>query len=289
MGKPVRERDASIISCLHASMNSSASDPRDKVFAITGLLTPPIRAMILIDYMSNIDEVFTQAVLACIVDCQDLEILCYASLPASSDHVEAPVFTVHDFQRFIAHKVGERRVDRDRHFVVERSEGLIPTGQILPRLTVRAHFLDACLESVSDGTVDHTTGWNFDGDSSSLSTAVRSLWGNFLVASQGLTEVRSFVSLRKNIRNIKDHCSPQDWSSFRTQYSIGFTSGHCLPGDAIATVDRLSRPLLLCMVDTGCYRLVGTCVLWATRKFADSEQVNTSQAWVSDDIDMANR
>ncbi|KAH4412081.1 hypothetical protein HBH92_107130 [Parastagonospora nodorum] len=152
------ERDASIISCLHASMNSSASDPRDKVFAITGLLTPHIRAMISIDYMSTIDEVFTQAVLACIVDCQDLEILCYASLPASADHTKTPIFTVHDFRQFLAHRVGEIRVDRDPHFIVERSEGLIPTSQILPRLTVRAHFLDACLESISDGTVDHITG-----------------------------------------------------------------------------------------------------------------------------------
>ncbi|KAH6326702.1 hypothetical protein HBI38_053210 [Parastagonospora nodorum] len=282
------ERDANIISCLHASMNSSASDSRDKVFAITGLLKPDMRAMISIDYMSTVDEIFAQAVLACIVDCQDLEILCYASLPASPDHVKAPVFTVHEFQRFIAHKVCERRVDRDRHFVVERSEGLIPTGQILPRLMVRAHFLDACVESTSDGFGDCITNGTFGENHSSWSPAIISMWEKFGLAFQSLNEVWDFAWLHESIWDMKDRSSSQDWSGFRTEYSIGFTSGHCLPGDAIATVDGLSRPFLLRMVDTGCYRLVGTCVLWATRKFADSEQVDPSQAWVSDDIAMAN-
>jgi len=278
------KRDASVISCLHASMNSSASDPRDKVFAITGLLKPHIRAMISIDYMSTVDEVFAQAVFACIVDCQDLEILCFASLSAGDDHATTPVFTVYDFQQFLAHRVGERRFGRVRRLVVERSEGFVPTSQILPRLKVRAHFLDACVESVSDGTEAHITNWNFDGDPSLLSGAIHSMWGNFITASQGHTEVRGFVSLRENIREIKDRSSQQDWSSFRTQYSMGFVSGHCLPGDIVARLDGVSRPLLLRMVDTGSYRLVGTCVLWATRKFADSEQVSPSQAWISDNV-----
>lgn len=142
--------------------------------------------------------------------------------------------------------------------------------------------MDACVESVSDGTEAHITNWNFDGDPSSLTAAIHSMWENFVTASQGHTEVCDFASLRKNIRNIKDRSSPQELSSFRTQYSMGFTSGHCLPGDIVATLDGVSRPLLLRMVDTGSYRLVGICVLWATKKFADPEQVSPSQAWISD-------
>jgi hypothetical protein len=95
-------RDFSLVSCLRTSLDSSASDPRDKVFAITGLLDPYIRAMIVIDYMLPVEEVFRQAVSVCIVERGDLELLEYAELPeidGLTSTLTAPTFSMPHRQR----------------------------------------------------------------------------------------------------------------------------------------------------------------------------------------------
>jgi hypothetical protein len=74
-----------IILCLNMSLNCSASDTRDQVFAITGLLHPCTRAMIPIDYMSSVEDVLATAVTACIVERGDLDVLCYARLPKGAN------------------------------------------------------------------------------------------------------------------------------------------------------------------------------------------------------------
>lgn len=83
-----------IILCLNMSLNCSASDARDRIFAITGLLHPCIRAMIPIDYISSVQEVLATAVTACIAECGDLDVLSYARLPKGADPHTAPSLTI---------------------------------------------------------------------------------------------------------------------------------------------------------------------------------------------------
>jgi hypothetical protein len=90
-----------IILCLNMSLNCSASDLRDQVFAITGLLHPCTRAIIRIDYLLSLDEVLATAVIACIAECGDLDVLCYARLPKDGDRHNAPSLRTEQFKAYL--------------------------------------------------------------------------------------------------------------------------------------------------------------------------------------------
>jgi hypothetical protein len=94
-------RNSDIISLLSMSLNCSASDPRDKVFAIVSLLQQHIRSMISIEYMATTQEVFTQAVMACIHACGDLEILSFAEVLSEERKPAEASFTMENFLQFL--------------------------------------------------------------------------------------------------------------------------------------------------------------------------------------------
>jgi hypothetical protein len=120
------QRKTDMISCLGISMNSSSSDPRDKVFSILSLVDSRVRAMISVSYRSSQQQVFADAVVACIAECRDLTILEYCALsttsapklsqyidvvnpnncapPADIDILTTPTFTMDSFKRFLTHK-----------------------------------------------------------------------------------------------------------------------------------------------------------------------------------------
>ncbi|KAF2834021.1 hypothetical protein CC86DRAFT_451526 [Ophiobolus disseminans] len=102
----ILKRDRGIMSCLRLAMACSASDPKDKVFAITSLLRPEIRFLIPINYTSSLGEVLRNAVTACIAECGDLSILSYASLPSNGKHSLGmdPTFTATHFKEFLANE-----------------------------------------------------------------------------------------------------------------------------------------------------------------------------------------
>ena len=95
------QRSTGIIPLLSMSTKSSASDPRDIVFAITSVLYPETRAVITIDYMLSLEEVFAQAVMACIAECPDSEILSYAALPPGAHTLTTPSFTMTHFKEYL--------------------------------------------------------------------------------------------------------------------------------------------------------------------------------------------
>jgi hypothetical protein len=97
-----------IISLLSMSLNCSASDPRDKVFAIVSLLEPEVRAMISIEYMATTQEVFTQAVMACIRACGDLEILSFAEVLSEERKPAEASFTMDNFLQFLQQRKARR-------------------------------------------------------------------------------------------------------------------------------------------------------------------------------------
>jgi hypothetical protein len=95
-------RPGDILSCLTMSLNCSSSDPRDHVFAITSLLDPQIRNMISIDYRATSQQALSNAVMACVAHCGDLDILCYAKLAADADFTTATSFGIEDLRIFLA-------------------------------------------------------------------------------------------------------------------------------------------------------------------------------------------
>jgi hypothetical protein len=97
-------RNPSIISLLSMSLKCSASDPRDRVFAIASLLPSHVRALISIDYMATTHEVFRQAVMACIRECGDLEILSFAQILSEDRSPAEASFTMESFLQFLQQK-----------------------------------------------------------------------------------------------------------------------------------------------------------------------------------------
>ncbi|KAF2819466.1 HET-domain-containing protein [Ophiobolus disseminans] len=91
----------SFIECLAMSMQASASDERDKIFAIANLLEPRIRDMVPVDYSLDYDCVIDNAIMACIVECRDLRILSFARLPKHADCPTACAFGMEDFKLFL--------------------------------------------------------------------------------------------------------------------------------------------------------------------------------------------
>jgi hypothetical protein len=255
------ERDSSIVSCLRTSLDSAASDPRDKVFAIAGLLKPHIRAMITIDYMLPVEDVFTQAVIVCIVERGDLELLRYAELLAADDLI-ARAFSMSHLQRFLVNtKKNANPVVGD---TIVRSHGYIPAGQLLPRLEVRACFLDTCTKS-SNSTADELVA-TVKTCASDLTqpiglNPVRAVCTIFGFSPDAFVIEKNGGELAMDIKDLRQRSSSQKWTNFSTRYSLGFTSGHCLAEDVVTSIDGLSRPCLMRRIGKDCYRIVGTCYL----------------------------
>jgi hypothetical protein len=121
------------------------------LFAILGLVPLGARASISIDFMLAIEEVLAQAVFACIVKCNHLGLLSFASLPASEDNAAASCFTEREFMKYLATTEYNVRPyeNRTTDSYFARCDGPLPSGQILPRLLVYARLLDTCVESHS--------------------------------------------------------------------------------------------------------------------------------------------
>jgi hypothetical protein len=72
--------------CLLATRNSGASDPRDKVFAILSLLDSRTRSLIPVNYSLGVAATYAIATVAIIIQRNDLAILSYCSSTVS-DHI----------------------------------------------------------------------------------------------------------------------------------------------------------------------------------------------------------
>ncbi|KAJ8111995.1 hypothetical protein OPT61_g5531 [Boeremia exigua] len=65
---------------LHMSISASCSDPRDQVYGTISLLPPVLRMAIPVDYSLRTEQVFANAICACIQGTQSLEVLQFARL-----------------------------------------------------------------------------------------------------------------------------------------------------------------------------------------------------------------
>lgn len=86
---------------LRMALQSSATDARDHVFAITSVLPQYLRCLIPIDYGANLQSILIDAVTACIVECQHLNILRYCELPKGADRSNASGFRMEHFESWL--------------------------------------------------------------------------------------------------------------------------------------------------------------------------------------------
>jgi hypothetical protein len=81
------------------------------------------------------------------------------------------------------------------------------------------------------------------------------------------------------IDSLRKRSLATNWSTFRTARTLGFTSGHCLPGDVVALIDGASVATLLRPVGSAGYRIVGPCYRWARKRTLLSKFFNAYTIW----------
>jgi hypothetical protein len=309
-------RAPDMIMCLNMSLSCSASDLRDQVFAITGLLRPCTRALIPIDYISSIEEVFATAVSACIAECGYLDVLRHAQLPKDADLRTTPSLGIAQLKTYLTRQCSRGVYDRpqmwqqyrmtqsykpwiprvvlgaacnhckllDHHDVSRPIECALqqasselapsstfyplkrplPKGQMLPHLRVQAYPIDTCRESTNQSLADFVT---------ILEAGVHSRHQSWIL---DLVREPYEESLRDLITDFQTtgNCmwTSEGYTVFRTRYSVGFTSGHCQPGDIVVLIDGTIYPFLLRGIRDREYRIVGACHIWNTKEVMDLTQ-----------------
>jgi hypothetical protein len=290
------------VSCLHTSLSCGASDPRDKVFAILGLVQSPARARISIDYMSTMEEVLAQAVFACMIENGNLGLLHYARLSAGEDVATTSCFSEQHFEKFLSQGGIYLMPGKSTDHLMARCKGSIPFTQILPRLLVRARLLDACIESSShsledcfegplDDSVTARLGYNTSVDSASHLTDGPStcdwfrvldhrMWRNFVDGSYELCiDCKEPPIVKKVIQDLRARSLSPNCASFRTLRTLGFTSGYCMPGDVVSLVEGAPYAMLLRPIGIAKYRIVGECHRWARKRTLLSRLFNSYNVW----------
>jgi hypothetical protein len=157
----------------------------------------------------TVEEIHCQAGFACIAERENHDILHYANMPPCADLILASTFGIRDFKAFLAYKEGKIRDAQEvcqeyqevcQEHAFERVQGLIPRGQILPRLKVQAHCLDACIHCTSSTVrpVDPAS------DLSTWILTVETVLKDFAAASPDFVETKANES---SIENFKEQSS----------------------------------------------------------------------------------
>ena len=63
---------------LKSSLSSSCTDPKDKIYAVLSLLKPSVKALIPVDCSLKLNDVYANALIACIESARTLELMYYA-------------------------------------------------------------------------------------------------------------------------------------------------------------------------------------------------------------------
>jgi hypothetical protein len=84
---------ADLLTCLRAGMSGQCTDPKDKVYAVLGLMEPVARSLIPINYSLKVEELYAHVAIAIIKIYKKMDILRYATWDLDS--------AVNDFQRIL--------------------------------------------------------------------------------------------------------------------------------------------------------------------------------------------
>lgn len=268
--------DQSLIKRLNTSMNSLCSEPKDKIFAILSLVDPAVEALIPIDYTLDDQQVFANAVMACIVTGKSLDILMYARLDPNHDELAAAcALTVEQFNEFIKSRISsyhrlvhpmpdlwtphfdvgsanatnlgseQRPISR-----ISRPSSSLPGRQVLPHLTVRAYCIDICRGSTEfdPGTF---------ASSSRHSETADILPADFMPPMSTKRAVRRVLgSLHRLLRRYPGKFE----RVFATERGVGFAVVEVQPEDLLCCLDGLEVMIILRSLANTTYRIVGMCV-----------------------------
>ena len=83
-----RKTRLGIVSCLHTSHSSHATDPRDRVYAVMGLMEDKARSLIPVDYTLDLQVVYSNVIAAIITVRRDLGILLYSKIDHRKNSVD---------------------------------------------------------------------------------------------------------------------------------------------------------------------------------------------------------
>jgi hypothetical protein len=286
-------RNFGIASCLSMSLNSTASDPRDMVFAITGLLQPHIRAMISIDYMSPIEQVFQQAVVACLHAYGYLGILRYANLPADAHTLTSNAFGIEHFKRYLEEISRQNIIGV---FGIHLLKVPVPWHQILPRLKLRVHWVGVCRAPINQGIDELLSlllGDRKTFDDSQWSWLIHQDYDAFYASyysNHPLSddEQRRLLydpkvelhSIRRELQRVINGTGLHDPTIFKVGGYVGFTTNYCRSGDVVGILNEKPQSslhdiadigysivegpysFLLCEDGKGGHRIIGQCHVW---------------------------
>jgi hypothetical protein len=293
-------RNTGIFSCLTMSLGCSASDPRDQIYAITSLLQPHIRDMIKIDYQLDLQAVYMSAIVACIAECGDLDLLVYATLPANANTSTASTFGSDTFKKFVTQRnetnapvhsvtrmrspwlprifVKHRPTTKDTgHAIptthdatnaspVEILDESVPKHQFLPRMRVRAHLLDI-ISSSSTHSIADTLSALATGPEAMTATPQHS-WlperfrSPFTDLYGDAYDTDALNILKADLLELQSQDGDEGSAIFRTHYTLGCSKAHLQLGDSVWAIDGAQHLLVLRAVGDRVYRIVGTCYLW---------------------------
>lgn len=93
------------------SLSSNSPDLRSKVLAVLSLVDPRIRSLIVINYLSSVQQI-SDALMAYIAGCQDLDILAFTGLPAEAGNLTASTVRMKSFREFLAQRSKDKLRER---------------------------------------------------------------------------------------------------------------------------------------------------------------------------------
>lgn len=162
---PGEKSQYDIVTCLASGIESQATDPRDKVFALLSLMEPRARALLPVDYSLDVSCVHAYAMIAIITTQRSLDVLRYVDCRTqlSLEHAlktkcrQYVHFETKDTGRWrstigvhkLDHLVGGDFEPGANHLSMVTFERPCSTSLcgILPHFQVRAHYLDTITSS----------------------------------------------------------------------------------------------------------------------------------------------
>jgi len=193
-----RKTKLGIIACLHASSSCQATDPRDRVYAVMGLMEAQAKSLIPVNYSSDLQTLYRIVIAAIIITQKNLDVLLFSAInqinPGADWRAES-CLSIKAFQRYLdsTNESPESNVHESevhKLFVKpnpwcatitvaavqdfcdfsghENVSCLVEIPQdapfgLLPRLRVRAHYIDSvCVVDLgnecADSEVDNSRG-----------------------------------------------------------------------------------------------------------------------------------
>ncbi|KAH6620421.1 heterokaryon incompatibility protein-domain-containing protein [Boeremia exigua] len=258
------EEEGDVLAVLSKSRNCSATDPRDKVYALLGLMHPDFSAQFGIDYSLSYPEVFIK-VARILADAEtdsnthtDNISLSTAAWRQRIQHTELPPtrepLSPADTE-YLTHLISAQQNQNLTHKILSRSTSPPAASPNLPYLQLRAHRLGTitrALGEISDARRFYVPHRDWPALGSRLCARCHdAALGSF--GDGGLKAERTALNYAIEIYGAGK-------VAFTTSHSVGFARAPVQAGDEVWVLYGADVPFILREVD-GHYGLMGDCYL----------------------------